>query len=58
MGDRAVTAAHAQCYLIANLVAQPGQIDGHAFCVINDKLVADFGLGVERRQSSIRVAPE
>lgn len=28
----------------------PGQIDGHAFCVIDERLVADFGLGNLRRK--------
>jgi hypothetical protein len=29
--------------------AKPGQIEGHAACVIDDKLVVDFGLGNVRR---------
>lgn len=29
--------------------AGPGQIDGHACCVINDKLIIDFGLGNVRK---------
>jgi hypothetical protein len=30
-------------------LAQPGQIDGHAFCVVDDGLLLDFGLGSARR---------
>ncbi|MES2297568.1 MAG: hypothetical protein V4582_11020 [Pseudomonadota bacterium] len=29
--------------------ALPGQVDGHAFCVIDGKLIVDFGLGNVRR---------
>lgn len=29
--------------------AKPGQIDGHAMCVINDRLILDFGLGNVRK---------
>ena len=30
-------------------LAQPGQIDGHAVCIIEEKLLVDFGLGNVRR---------
>jgi hypothetical protein len=30
-------------------LAQPGQIDSHAFCVVDERWVVDFGLGVARR---------
>lgn len=30
-------------------IAQQGQIDGHAYCVVDEVLLIDFGLGVARR---------
>lgn len=30
-------------------IALPGQIDAHAFCVVDESLLIDFGLGVARR---------
>lgn len=44
-----ITAPNVHYSLGGKGFAKAGQIDGHAMCVINDKLILDFGLGNVRR---------
>jgi hypothetical protein len=44
-----IAAPNVRYYLGAKGYAHPGQIEGHAMCVINDKLILDFGLGNVRK---------
>lgn len=44
-----ITAPNVEYHLGAKGYAQPGQIEGHGMCVINDKLILDFGLGNVRK---------
>jgi hypothetical protein len=48
--DQHLDGNHVERYLLgAQGYAKPGQIAGHAVCVIDEKLVVDFGLGSVRK---------
>ncbi|MFO1160412.1 MAG: hypothetical protein U1E60_16355 [Reyranellaceae bacterium] len=49
---------HGREFLLGHGIARPGQINGHLACIVDDRVLVDFGLGAARKYSPLRDVPQ